>query len=331
MPRGSFEIEHEQRLRPAQGSRFDTRKHDVTNMFSYILSCFTSLTLSMEDKEVKLIVDGPAGKRTTRMVYEDLGFAEKSQTCYCCHGFSSRINSADDEDINETQATTLWPGWGCSAGLVDDIVRELRERMENRIRARQDRIRGERVVVGPDDMLRRVEKIAQAMPIQDCKIDKLLEGMGVPSQHVMSTRVPRPPIEQNVRDDTLVYDVTQLCTKCLCCGMAEVKLLLDPEGVSTVTTSVCSESTSHEPYSTIGHVSENTFCCFCREVNGHAPGFGCDTALVAEISRELKMRLKNADGIHRLDEMSYVIRWMALEVERDVRGLTELRQQRAKI
>ena len=87
------------------------------------------------------------------------------------------------------------------------------------------------------------------------------------------------------------------CLNGVCCP---VTLTLEAEEAVLKAVSPCATETKRMPYGQLGSVDKKTACGCCIGVDSNltpaegmiSPGCGCDTALVEEIVRELKARMK---------------------------------------
>jgi hypothetical protein len=62
-----------------------------------------------------------------RMPYGELGSVEVTESCGCCHSFSSNLTPAAGDNPGG-----ISPGFGCNQVLVQEIVEEMKARMKQR-------------------------------------------------------------------------------------------------------------------------------------------------------------------------------------------------------
>ncbi|CAM9826357.1 unnamed protein product [Phaeothamnion confervicola] len=117
----------------------------------------------LEAEEAVFSSQCPCCNIETRRPYGELGSVD-STNCCCCVGVGSGL----------TGGMAVFPGCGCDAALVNEIVAEMKKRQQER---------------GDTAQLLRTEEQAEQMALLHAKMDAVMRQLGVPpvSSHKMSS------------------------------------------------------------------------------------------------------------------------------------------------
>mmetsp|Transcript_16860 Transcript_16860/g.37220 ORF Transcript_16860/g.37220 Transcript_16860/m.37220 type:complete len:168 (+) Transcript_16860:51-554(+) len=105
---------------------FATKEYDVIDVWKQMNTCcLSSRRLILEPEEVVLVDSNPCCTSTKRAPYGEIGAVEKGNVL-CCVGISMPMTGSGEA------AQPISPGCGCSEALVNEIVEELKKRIQAR-------------------------------------------------------------------------------------------------------------------------------------------------------------------------------------------------------
>lgn len=281
----------------------DSKDYNVTNFMHRICTCgMGRMLLTLEPEEAVLETTTCFSAENKRMPYGELGSVEHSTACGCCHGFNSNLSPSDENG----QKSSISPGCGCEADLVQEIVEELKKRMKGRGDTGN--------ILRAEDALRLMRDLVARSKHQDAKLDALLSHLNVQAPPPVQEEMVADPKAQTVFEHE-EYDVTGCCFRCCTCCIGKQILNLEPEEANYVTTTCCSKAAQRRPYGELGSVDDSV-CCACLHSVSSAlglmsPGFGCEKDKVGEIVEELKSRMKgrgDTGNIQRQEETISLVR-----------------------
>ncbi|CAK0904340.1 unnamed protein product [Prorocentrum cordatum] len=133
--------------------KFDHKDYDVTDCCHTLSTCgIGAKLLNLEPEEIQLITTTCCSENTSRRPYGELGSVTVTRCCGCCVSTSSSLGP-------------ISPGCGCQAEVVDDINKDLEERM---------RLRGD------TGNIQRQDETLHLARQQNPKVEKLCTKVGVP-------------------------------------------------------------------------------------------------------------------------------------------------------
>lgn len=247
---------------------------DVSECLPKWCFCLTQ-KLYLDDEEAVLKTSNCLGKAEKRLPYGELGSVEELKAFGCYASFRSDLSPVDPATH---QKMPISPGCGCSTGLVHRIVTELKARMKGR---------------GDTGNMHRSEESVLRQNYLNDKVSMFLKSVGAvePKSHLS----PEDKHMELQKFEHIEYDVTQgYCGPCTC---TKTTLYLEPEEVLLVHKTLCSSQVKRFPYGQLQQVTQATMFCCCTLVQSSElgtlnPGCGCDVALVADIAKHLKERMK---------------------------------------
>jgi len=269
-----------------ESSVFDHEEYDVSSCC--VKLCCGNRVLMLEPEEAVMVTNTICSSSTKRMPYGDLGSVQHNTACGCCHSFTSNLSPQDDHG----KKVAIMPGWGCSEGLVAEVVEELKARMKGR---------------GDTGNIQRAEEAILMLKTLTAKVDAVMRQMNVPAPQ-------QQMMEEKVMFETKEYDVTNTCCSIVLCCSGSRKLHLDPEEAKVVGTSCCSASVQRRPYGELGSVDKINQCGCLHSVSSGLgpmlPGCGCQEDLVEEVVEELKKRMKARGDTGNIQRQEETIRLM---------------------
>mmetsp|Transcript_48891 Transcript_48891/g.116224 ORF Transcript_48891/g.116224 Transcript_48891/m.116224 type:complete len:727 (+) Transcript_48891:117-2297(+) len=274
-----------------------TKTFDVTNTIESIFSCCAQKKLELTADEAILTMNGPLVNINQKREYAQLGNVQRMKNCICCYSVATDFGA-------------LAPGWGCSGGLVGEIVQELRARMQARGEIgqmkRQERIIDEMLDV-VDSMPNAVRKLGGEYPPSQATMSALYGNGKVPA---LGTAPPLSQVLQKAPFERKTYDVTDNCESCMGClctcgiqGFTKQSLELEEDQLVHSITNRLDDSKMHQPYGELESVDAAKVCCCCHSVNGLTPGWGCEADKVAAIAQDLQTRKVARGNIQQLKQL----------------------------
>lgn len=143
---------------------FDEREYDVTCICQKLFCGHVILELGPDEVENENTCLGGFFKKKKRIPYGELSGVDKTKALFCFTNFvAGDLNGTDDKG----NPVPFCPGFGCSEGLVDEIVTELKSRQTAR---------------GAAGNLLRIEKQTKDLIRVEKKLDALLEHFSIDPQ-----------------------------------------------------------------------------------------------------------------------------------------------------
>lgn len=126
------------------------------------LNC-TSQELVLEVEEAVLTTNDLCSSNVERRPYGELGSVSRQTECGCCASVTSGLG-------------LMKPGWGCDEELVDELVRELKARMQKRGDTAQIKRAEEQI-----DMTTKLQNDVNGL---DAKIDAIMKHLNIAQEEV---------------------------------------------------------------------------------------------------------------------------------------------------
>ena len=247
---------------------------------------------------------------------------DAKNVCCCCSILTAgELTKPPGKEMDEA----INPGCGCNGMLVEQIRSDLQARVEVR---------------GNLGQIRQLEKMMSKFHDISAELPLILDKIGAdtsypPRQETMTSlygsaapdlsasvaphATPSAQFETrefNVRNETSNC-LDFVCT-CSTAGCSTHTLTLEPEQAVSRRSNRCYASVDRKPYGQLGSVDE-AICCCVHNVNGVAPGWCGDPAMVKEIAAELQARKVGRGNIAQLRNQENTM-LKALEAESRLRS-----------